>query len=111
MYSSLAEGIVDQEENTRNDVLDQCLGAEPDCKPDNARAGQQRQDVDAEFAQISASAVKHDDRELRGDLDERQERPEPSPGAAALALPASAAFGFPRHRAPTQRAPSRSAGR
>ncbi len=43
-----AERIVDQEEDARDDVANERLGAKADGDPDDARAGEQRADVDAE---------------------------------------------------------------
>jgi hypothetical protein len=43
-----SEGVVEQEEHTRDDVLDQRLGAKADRQADHAGAGEQRPDLDAE---------------------------------------------------------------
>ena len=51
MYLALAERVVHEEEGAGEDVPDQGLGAEPDGKPDDAGAGEQRRDVDAELRQ------------------------------------------------------------
>ena len=45
------EGIVEQVEDARDDVLDERLGAEPDGDADDAGAGEQRADLDAERVQ------------------------------------------------------------
>ena len=92
-----AEGVVDQEEDARDDVADQRLGAEADGDADDAGTGQQRADVDAE--RRDDDHADHDDEGDEEELaDHRQQRLQPRQAAAvpspsAMACPSSILVG------------------
>jgi hypothetical protein len=45
------EDVLDQEENTRDDVSHQCLRTEPDCQTDNAGGRQARRNLNSQSPQ------------------------------------------------------------
>jgi hypothetical protein len=71
-----AELVLNQDEDARQEVLDQALRAEADRHPDDARAGEQRTEVDAELIEHH-EAGDHPDDEARDAAQHGCERLDP----------------------------------
>ena len=82
--------VFEQEEDAGDEVLHELLGAETDRDADDARAGQQRRNVDADCAEHSEPR-NGEDRHGQDRAQHRQKRPEPG-GAGVGAFPGELAF-------------------
>ena len=82
---ALAEGVVDEEEHPRDDVLDQRLGAEAHRQADDARAGQQGRDVDPDLPEHRQQRQRQD-AHLPDASHQRHDRAEAGAALAAFAL-------------------------
>ena len=79
------EGVVEQVEHARDDVLDQGLRAEADRHPDHASTSDQGPDLHAERGERHQHGHGHQDDEEHVAQD-RQERAQPPPAACVLAV-------------------------
>ena len=85
-----AERVVEQIEDAADDVLDQRLRAEADGDADDARAGDQRADLDAERRRapsVTATTAMHEEQDVAED---RQQACASAPVGSPLSVPASA---------------------